>query len=362
MKTIQHTENLTSQYKLSDYYQTMYPDGRFLFFDIETTGLSADNTTLYLIGVLWYEADTLRICQWFNENGNDELLLLQAFHAFCEDFTHLIHFNGTGFDLPYLRKKALAFHLNNPSWETLIQVDIFRLIRPYKNIFQLPNMKQTSIEDYLSIQREDTFTGKDLIRIYQRYIASPDITQENLLLLHNHDDLLGMPQLSIILNYLLFFEHTDITGLTTSTLQNQLRIDFEYHTMSHLPKRIAITKHFIYLNAQGTHAFLLIPVENTTMKHYFEDYKNYYYLPEEDTAIHKSVATYVDASHRVKATKSTCYVNHTNAFIPCCEPDVFDSFQEDYHSKQYYQTLESFLNAPTNRQIHYIQSFLRQFL
>ena len=35
--------------------------------------------------------------------------------------------------------------------------------------------------------------------------------------------------------------------------------------------------------------------------------KNYYYLPEQNCAIHKSVAAYVDKSRRTAATKNTCY-------------------------------------------------------
>ena len=36
------------------------------------------------------------------------------------------------------------------------------------------------------------------------------------------------------------------------------------------------------------------------MRHFYSDYKNYYYLPKEDMAIHKSVAAYVDHEYREK--------------------------------------------------------------
>ena len=42
-------------------------------------------------------------------------------------------------------------------------------------------------------------------------------------------------------------------------------------------------------------------------KIFYKDYKNYYYLPEQNCAIHKSVAAYVDKSRRTAATKNTCY-------------------------------------------------------
>ena len=46
---------------------------------------------------------------------------------------------------------------------------------------------------------------------------------------------------------------------------------------------------------------------NNKLKYYFENYKEYYYLPEEDMAIHKSLAIYVDKKFRVKATPTTSY-------------------------------------------------------
>ena len=41
-----------------------------------------------------------------------------------------------------------------------------------------------------------------------------------------------------------------------------------------------------------------------------------YYLPEEDTAIHKSVASFVGSSHRKKATAKTCYTKRSGTFLP----------------------------------------------
>ena len=52
---------------------------------------------------------------------------------------------------------------------------------------------------------------------------------------------------------------------------------------------------------------LCVPVVNDRVKLFYKDYKNYYYLPEQNCAIHKSVAAYVDKSRRTAATKNTCY-------------------------------------------------------
>ena len=49
---------------------------------------------------------------------------------------------------------------------------------------------------------------------------------------------------------------------------------------------------------------------------FYKDYRNYYYLPSEDEAIHKSIAQYVDSSNRVKCTAANCYTRKTGAFVP----------------------------------------------
>lgn len=44
--------------------------------------------------------------------------------------------------------------------------------------------------------------------------------------------------------------------------------------------------------------------------------KDYYYLPEEDIAVHKSIASAVDKEHRVQANASNCYGKKYAIFLP----------------------------------------------
>lgn len=359
MKIIRYTEENTS---IPPYYQHFYPDARLLFFDIETTGFAAENTTLYLIGALWYEENSIHIIQWFNEDGYGEGELISAFDLFCKDFTHLVHFNGNGFDLPYLKQKASMLHIPFSADKELTQIDILKEIRPYKKIFALDNMKQVTIERFLEIHRDDMYTGGDLIQIYQRYVARPDEEKEHLLLLHNHDDLLGMPQISQILNYKAFFEKTEPSTITTEVTDTHLILRFQHDNYAFLPKRIAITQDGIYLNAFETTAILQIPILSATLKHFFTDYQNYYYLPAEDTAIHKSVAVYVEQKNRIKATKSTCYVKKTDAFIPCKNPEYPDLFSYERKDKNQYQLLTDITTGDITAARRYIQNILSAFM
>lgn len=360
-------KTLTYQYPYSNtdpypaYYQTHFPNQRLLFFDIETTGLAAKNSTLYLIGVLWFESDGVHITQWFNEDGYSEKQLLKAFETFCSQFTHLVHFNGTGFDLPYLRQKASLLNISITNIFHLEQFDILKEIRPYKKLLLLANLKQVTIEAYLDIQRKDTYNGKELIHIYQRYIAKPETHAKQLLLQHNHDDLLGMSCISKILNYKAFFEDKQLTITDIRIENNTLLFIYSIPASFHLLKRITCSKDGLYLNAFETSGTLSVPIYHDTLKYYFKDYKNYYYLPLEDTAIHKSIASYVDASNKEKATKNTCYVRQEDDFIPCFTPDYDECFYHDLTDNMPYQRLSQLLEGGKKMQTAYLQDTLSAF-
>lgn len=362
MKIIDYNVSCTTKYSIDGYLSQYYNKEKLLFFDIETTGFIAKNSTLYLIGVLWYENETLNLRQWFNDDGKSEATLLEAFISFCKDFTHLVHFNGIGFDLPYLRQKADLLSLSFDLDQTMSQIDIYKEIRAYKKIFALDNLKQVSIERFLNLQREDTYTGKELINIYQRYVAKPNLEAEHLLLLHNHDDLLGMTNVSRILHYKNLFEHASIDNIQIDRTDEQLILHFSFDKEISLPRRITATQNGIYLNAIECKGTLFIPICNDTLKHYFDDYKNYYYLPLEDMAIHRSVATYVDTQHKIKATKNTCYIKKTDSFIICQSISENNVFKKDSTDKLTFQTLDSFINADFDAQCTYIKNTLLTFL
>lgn len=361
MKIIDYTET-SKKFNIPEYILNQAPEDKILFFDIETTGFAAKNTTLYLIGALWYENHTVKIRQWFNEDGYSETELLKDFHTFCKSFSALVHFNGSGFDLPYLNQKAGISGISLDTINNLVQIDIYKEIRSYKTLLGLDNMKQVSIEQYLGIHRTDTYTGKELIKIYQRYVARPDEKSEQYLLLHNHDDLLGMPLISTILNYKQFMEQLTIESLKIQSNDHRLTISFLTTPAYSLPRRLTYTKNGIYINAFENTALLQIPITYTTLKHFFANHKDYYYLPQEDMAIHKSVAAYVESSNKIKASKDTCYIKQTGNFIPCTDSKCKETFRMELKSKESFLLLESFLSAHHEQQENYIKKILSSLL
>ena len=68
-----------------------------LFFDIETTGLSADISAITVIGCCDMDGN---VTQWFNEDGLSQKQILTDFLAFIQPYNTLITFNGKAFDDP----------------------------------------------------------------------------------------------------------------------------------------------------------------------------------------------------------------------------------------------------------------------
>ena len=108
---------------------------------------------------------------------------------------------------------------------------------------------------------------------------------------------------------------------------------------SPLPRTISGTAKGCYFKGEGSEGDLRIPLYEEEMKYFYSNYKNYYYLPEEDVAIHKSVASFVDKEHRVQATAGTCYTRKLATYLPQCETVVAYHHKDEHydnHSHDHY--------------------------
>jgi uncharacterized protein YprB with RNaseH-like and TPR domain len=342
MQVINNTIDVNLEYSFFDYKQT-----DILFFDIETTGFSPETTALYLIGCLYFKDNHWNIIQWFANDYSSEKSILTAFFTFMMDYKLLVHYNGTGFDIPYILKKC-RFHELDFSFENIENVDIYKRIYPYKKVFRTPNLKQKTMEQFLDIEREDLYSGGELIEVYRNYLLQLRTNQDaskplaDILFLHNNEDLQGMLRLSKILCFVDLFEK-DFEIIKTCLEEEYLQIQLK--PSKELPKRISFGNDTLYINAFQNTATLKINLYKNELKFFYDNYKDYYYLPKEDTAIHKSVAFYVDKDFRTRAKAANCYSKKTGCFIPQFREIVTPYFKIDYLDKvKYIETTEEFLN------------------
>lgn len=324
-----------------------------LFIDIETTGLSPMSSIIYLIGCGYYD-DNHWICeQWFAESPSEESQILKSFLDFTTKFNTLIHFNGNQFDLPFIAKRCTALGISC-SLDTLNGVDIYKRIFPYRFFLKLSNCKQKTLECFLEIDREDDCNGGELIPVYKAYCQSFDEKALSMLLLHNHDDIEGMLSLLPILTYSdLFHENITVNKVQCSSYTDVNDIKKKELLLSlslsvTIPCPISFQANDCYFSAKGNTGILKIPVYQEELKYFYENYRDYYYLPQEDIAVHKSVASYVDRSFREQASQATCYTRKVSNYLPQWDYLFEPFFKREYKSKNLFFELTDELK--TNRE------------
>lgn len=335
MRTNNQTyKNFTMQYPL----EQIAPPKQVLFVDIETTGFTAKSSYLYLIGAAFFQNGQWCIRQWFADRFEEEPFLLKEFFTFAGNYTHLVHFNGNNFDLPYLLQKCrqydLPYHFDN-----FEGIDLYKRISPYKFFLHTPNCKQKTLEELLGIHREDIYNGGELISLYHKYTENPQEEICHFLLLHNMDDMKGMLQILPLLAFYDLFNGP----IKAKKVQSNSFVDYHGHDRKELlmklalptslPLTISTLSNGCYFSGEGQDGILKVPVYEEEMKYFYSNYKDYYYLPTEDVALHKSVSSFVDKAHRVQASASTCYTRKFAVYLP--QWDIFTEpfFKRDYKSK-----------------------------
>lgn len=331
----QTIESFTIGYPL----ERIAPLNKFLFIDIETTGFTAKSSSLYLIGTAFCMDGNWQIRQWFCENPTEEAAALDAFFDFAAPFTHLVHFNGNNFDLPYLLQKCEQHKLPH-NFDRFEGIDLYRRIAPYKAFLHVPNCKQKTLEALLGICREDRFHGGELIEVYRHYVENPSADVRALLLLHNSDDIRGMLQLLPLLAYYDLFNG----NIRAKKVQSNSYVDYHGQERKELLIRLALPTPLpvslsnlangCYFSSEKDTAVLKVPLYEEEMKYFYASYKDYYYLPQEDIALHKSVSSFVDPAHRTQATAATCYTRKYGLFLPQWDILVEPFFKRDYKSHE----------------------------
>lgn len=343
MKTIEKSISSNRISQLGDFFS--HPED-VLFLDIETTGFSPRSSCIYLIGCAYFSRTGWRVRQFFAETPAQEGEIVRAFSSFSSTFSMFVHFNGLTFDVPFLQAKCKKHAL--PALSLQSQCDIYKQISPYKNMLHLPGCRQKQLEAFIGIAREDIFSGGQLIELYHAYGESRDERLQEVLLLHNADDLAGMLQLYAVMSIPMLFERglfsvdevhllktLDVDGNPGQELQVRLTADFPLpvplscHGMEGILRKC-------FFSGRDRSVLIKLPVYDGELKYFYPDYKNYAYLPAEDQAIHKSVAVYVDKSQRLPATAATCYTRRAGSFLPWFGNEAvnFPLFRTEWKDKQ----------------------------
>lgn len=370
--TISHADNLTSE--------------PFLYFDIETTGFKKDATILYLIGCGYYKEEAFHMIQWFNDDGISEPEILCAFKTMIQEFIkqtqgtgRLFSFNGEGFDIPYLNRH---YELNEIPFQIDLSLsfDLYKYLRPFQIFYDMDHGRQKDWELFLDINREDIYDGGQLIQFYKEYLLKKEEKLLDTLLLHNREDIQGMWALTPLSGYqkllddCVIYQDMAYSQKNYSIGQGCLVIQCQLDTP--LPKALQVHSSLGSIEGRNDILKISVPVMEGTLKYFFPDYQNYFYLPEEDRAVHKTIGCYVEKNHREKAKASNCYVKKTAIFLPFPSSVRYygieiasDSYKNelilyktDYNEKQYYAEFDQVFDPDFGWLSRYLSDWMKEVM
>ena len=94
---------------------------------------------------------------------------------------------------------------------------------------------------------------------------------------------------------------------------------------------------------------MIVPIYEEELKYFYANYKDYYYLPTEDMALHKSISSFVERDYRQQATASNCYTRKLSSYLPQWKVLVEPFFKREYKSKDLFFELTD--DIKKNRQL-----------
>lgn len=303
-----------------------------IYFDIETTGLSAQSSYVYLIGCAYFSEGAYHLLQWMTTDPSEEKELIRRFFEFLSGFSVLVHYNGTGFDLPFLEKKSKRHCLASPLSQ-MESVDLYKVSQKLKKYFPVENLKLKTMEKLFGLSRTDTFSGGDLIEVYAQFLGLyrlNSMTHGNkeeevkalthVLLLHNAEDVMNLPSLTVLQSLLHLPDC--LKDAPVSVCRENYFYVFSAPVPFCFPKTVTLQLPFdgsvisLEFPMNKKAAELCLTPYHGELKHFYPNVSDYFYLPAEDCAMHKSIAMFVEKEFRKKATAATCYTRREDDFLP----------------------------------------------
>lgn len=357
MKKIVKQTNLKIDYSMEKHYLGK----KILYFDIETTGLSASRSMIYLIGILYQKDDGYESVQLFADNAIDEDKLIIEFADIVRNFDIIVGFNNDNFDLPFIKKRAKYLGLQPNILDfNITSFDMYKKMRSYCKVLGMKNAKQKTIEEYLGIVREDKFSGQELITYYRDYLISRDETMYDCLLLHNYEDVCGLAAMSDIITVCDFFDGK-WNIICMKSVEEGILIKCELENC--INKKLNFKNQYVEICANNKDLIFHLFYKHQELKYFYEDYKNYYYLPQEDLIVHKSVAEFVEKKYKTKATKEKCYVKKKSTFIKNYGLTNVHVFKEEYKDKDNYIEVKELLYLNNKQELKmFLKNIINSFI
>lgn len=297
--------------------------------DIASHGRYWRSSPLISVSVVALQAGLPKETTWISEKESDEYDILKALGEYLPGHDTVITFNGQAYDIPFLKKKYSAYGLPNPL-AGLSSRDLFREYRSLRTVLGLPSGKLVDYDEYIRMHAKSGAGSSARAELSEAsfgltgsFPAGGETSAQTHSSCRDHStgnagSALFSPgseastseDAERTLRILGFDAVLELLGGDFASAEAELSEDlviFHIRTLRDMPCRIAFHDGPFHLTARDRTAALSSRIEDGKIRFYHSDIKNYVYLPHEGYAIYKTMAEFVDRSHREKATRENCY-------------------------------------------------------
>ncbi len=167
-----------------------YPGYKMGFLDIESDGLKTDFGTMLSWAIMdmdgTFHYDKINKGELFELEDEADRRLVQSLVDVLSEYKIIVTYFGLGFDIPFVRTKALHYDIPFPKYGELFSFDLYYLVRAKLN---LSRKSLENVCDYLGIDgktplRKSTWrkakygNSKALAEVLFHNIADCDITRQ----------------------------------------------------------------------------------------------------------------------------------------------------------------------------------------
>lgn len=179
----------------------------FIFFDLETSGISGGAGTIaFLIGTAYFDSFGITVKQWILPDFSYEHIILDQFTQLLKNFKGIVSFNGKAFDVPILRNR---YRLNR--LESILEEKFhLDLLHPFRRIWgrRLGSCRLQNLEkELLGLQRVEDIPAELIPQVFFQFLYGEGLEQFKKILEHNALDLANLVKLTMYVDFLLQEPH-----------------------------------------------------------------------------------------------------------------------------------------------------------
>lgn len=291
-----------------------------LLLTMETTGLSPRNSFIMMAALASCQSDGWHQKILIAESRREEASLLKNVRSALSEADTICFFGYVSFFRRFVNERweNISGYSDSFFRPDLTIRDLQQQLKEVRHLLPLENLSRRSIEKYIGFQRKAPAAGRQIAECYLKYQQSAQGHLPGDIISHLTEDLRSYFSINALESYCQLADDRLVLDPLRPFETDEDHLYIYGLAEKDFPLPLSHTDEYRRLDLDGNKVTLTIPLYPANLKYYYPGpVSDYYYLPEEDRAIHKSLAMLVDKKYRKKATRATCYTRQEGLFLKC---------------------------------------------